>query len=745
LTIASSPSSSSKNAEEKTSKTKVYYGADNVINIELEFFYNSKNNKIDTCMNYTRPQLAIEIQSIKKAFIDAKSRGVRLRYLTDIRAENISFCKELATIVDELGHLDGIKGSFMVSESEYLAPLILYNTGKIAPQIIYSNIKELVEQQQYMFDTLWRKATSAEMRIKEIEEGVGVHYETKILEKQDEIIEELKYKSKADNELDDWSICSTFDGLAMLMTFDNDDNNNNSGYSNIQKSILNSYQKGKTTRWIGIIDKDNASLVKTSLDLGMKIKHIKSLPPMNFAVSSKEMYATIDEMKGGQIPKNLLITNEPSYVKHFKYAFEELWRKGMDAKDRIADIEKGIKTADVEVIETPKESINRAYDISISAKEELLVAFPTTNSFRRNIRAGVCIQLLKQEYVRENNVKVRILTPVDKQILQYMEDLKGILPQVDVRVIDETIESRITIVLADRKRCLIVETKDDTTDNLFEAAGLSIYSNSKSIVSSYLSIFESLWKQSELYEQLKVHDKMQKEFINVAAHELRTPIQPIIGLAEVLRSNKVQDISHQQELLDAIIRNGIRLKQLTEDMLDVSKIESKLLNLKKEQLNLNDLISNILQDYYKYELEKANRDIKLLLNKPGNHQEAIFVEADRHRLTQVIYNLLGNAVKFTSKKEGVGGEEETILVNIKKEEDDDSKEVIVSIKDRGVGIDPEIMPRLFSKFATKSFEGTGLGLYISKGIIEAHGGKMWAENNSDGKGATFYFSLPLNR
>jgi signal transduction histidine kinase len=530
------------------------------------------------------------------------------------------------------------------------------------------------------------------------------------------------------------------------MTFD-DDENNNDGYSNIQKSILNSYKKGKTTRWIGVIDKDNASLVKTSLDLGMKIKHIKSLPPMNFAVSSKEMYATIDEMKGGQIPKNLLITNEPSYVKHFKHAFEELWRKGIDAKDRIADIEKGIKTADVEVIETPKESVNRAYDISISAKEELLVAFPTTNSFRRNIRAGVSIQLLKQEYVRENNVKVRILTPVDKQILHTLEDLKGKLPQVDVRVIDETIESRITIVLADRKKCLIVETKDDTTDNLFEAAGLSIYSDSKSIVSSYLSIFESLWKQSEIYEQLKVHDKMQKEFINVAAHELRTPIQPIIGLAEVLRSNKVQDISHQQELLDAIIRNAIRLKQLTEDMLDVSKIESKSLNLKKEQLNLNDLISNILQDYYKYELGNANRDIKLLLNKPGNHQEAIFVEADRHRLTQVIYNLLSNAVKFTSKKEGKGGGRggETILVNIKKEDDDDGKEVIVSIKDRGVGIDPEIMPRLFSKFATKSFEGTGLGLYISKGIIEAHGGKMWAENNTDGKGATFYFSLPLNR
>jgi hypothetical protein len=498
LTIGSSPASS-KNAEQKDSKTKVFYGFDNVINTELEFFYNSKNNKIDTCMNYTRPRLAIEIESIKKAFIDAKSRRVRLRYLTDVRAENISFCKELASIVDELRHLDGIKGSFMISESEYLAPLILYETGKIAPQIIYSNIKELVEQQQYIFDTLWRKAILAEMRIKEIEEGVAVHYETKLLEKQEEVIEELKYISKADNEPDDWSICSTFDGLAMLMRFDDDDNNNNNGgLNNIQKSIMNNYKKGKTTRWIGIIDKDNASLVKTFLDLGMKIKHIKNIPPMNFAVSSKEMYATIDEMKGGQIPKNLLITNEPSYVKHFKYAFEELWRKGVDAKDRIVDIEKGIKTADVEVIENSKESINRAYDISISAREELLIAFPTVNAFRRNVRAGMSMQLLKEEYSK-NSVRLRILTPVDNQIMHIIEELKKALSELDVRALNESTErnNRVTIVLADRKESLIVEIRDDTKDNVYEAAGLSIYSNNKSIVLSYLAIFETLWNQGQ--------------------------------------------------------------------------------------------------------------------------------------------------------------------------------------------------------------------------------------------------------
>jgi hypothetical protein len=153
--------------------------------------------------------------------------------------------------------------------------------------------------------------------------------------------------------------------------------------------------------------------------------------------------------------------------------------------------------ANVEIIENPKESIDRAYDISISAREELLVAFPTVNSFRRNVRTGMSVQLLKEEY-SENNVTLRILTPVDNQIMQIIEELKKVLSQLDIRALNENTESnRVIIVLADRKESLIVEIKDNTKDNMYEAAGLSIYSNSKSIVLSYIAIFETLWKQSQ--------------------------------------------------------------------------------------------------------------------------------------------------------------------------------------------------------------------------------------------------------
>ena len=150
----------------------------------------------------------------------------------------------------------------------------------------------------------------------------------------------------------------------------------------------------------------------------------------------------------------------------------------------------------VEIIENSKETIDRAYDIRISAKEELLVAFPTINSFRRNVRTGISIQLLQEAY-STNNVRLRILTPVDSQIMQIIDELK-VLPGLDIRALNESTEgNRVAILLGDGKESIVVEIKDDTKDNMYDAVGLSIYSNSKSIVSSYLAIFEILWKQSK--------------------------------------------------------------------------------------------------------------------------------------------------------------------------------------------------------------------------------------------------------
>ena len=575
-----------------TERTEVFYGEENTMGVVLHFTSRAKD-KIDACIDNTRPLLAIEIKELRKSFIDAKTRGVRLRYVTEITKDNICYCKELIKIIDELRHIDGIRGNFYISETEYIAPATLHDKGKPASQIIYSNVKEIIEHQKYVFDSFWNRAIPAEHRIREIEEGI--------------------------------------------------------------------------------------------------------------------------------IPNIIEIIQDPARA-------QELY-----------------------------------LNIVKDAAEEILLIFPTTNAFVRQDKIGA-LQLTERA-AKEHNVKVRILMPLLDSLAEHTvrnlgEEKEQQQPQkdnpksnIEIRYIEQISEAKATILIVDKKISLVMEIRDDAKTTFYEAIGLSTYSNSKAGVLSYVSIFENLWTQTELYqqvretnkrleeanEQLKIHDKMQREFIDIAAHELRTPIQPILGLTEVI-SSRIKD-TEEAELLKVVRRNAKRLQQLTEDVLDVTRIESNSLLLNKEQFDLNEVITNGINDVIANTRTfsvKKKENIKLLY-QPIN--KTIIVEADKARISQVISNLLNNAVKFTQEE----GRTISVILEENKNDYDNKTEVIVKIKDTGIGIASEMMPRLFTKFATKSEKGgTGLGLFISKSIVEAHGGKRWAENNSDDKGATFYFSLPVN-
>jgi signal transduction histidine kinase len=544
--------------------TEVFYGGENTTARLLQAFSNTKSTW-NVCANSTGPSVTMGVEPIKRGTVDLKERGIRIKYATEITKKNISYCKELMKIA-EVRHLDGIKGAMAVSEKEYVAAAVLQE-AKAVPHLIYSNVKEIVEQQEYMFDALWSKSIPAEQKIREIEEGI-----------KPDIIEVIQNSSKV-----------------------------------------------------------------------------------------KDLYMNI-------------------------------------VKDGV---------------------------------EEILLIFPTSNAFIRQEKIGV-IQWLRELVTKEqyNKLKIRILMPIHKSTEKIVQDLKQQSDQnnIDVRFIEQSSGNKATFLVVDRKVSLVMELKDDSKETFDRAIGLSIYSNSKSGVLSFVAIFENLWIQSELYlqvkeanEQLKIHDKIMNEFINVASHELRTPIQPILGISRVLRSKIKND--EQLALLDIIIRNAKRLQRLTEDILDVARIESRSLKLNNELFELNGIILNVIQDV-KDRID--NLKVKLLYDVKG---DIISVEADKGRMIQVISNLLNNAIKFT--KEG------SISINIERKED--NQHVIISVKDTGEGINPEILPILFSKYATKSFEGSGLGLglFICKSIVEAHGGKIWAENNSDGKGATFSFSLPI--
>jgi signal transduction histidine kinase len=676
---------------------------------------------MDIFFDHKAPSIVVDIEEYRSGYRDIRRRGAKIRAFTEITKENIQYCKELMKMVDELRHLDGVKGGMAVSESEYMATTVL-EESKPLTEVIYSNVKEVVEQGQYIFDTLWNSAISAEKKIKEIEEGGVTRYGTRIIENPDEVIKEIGRLTASSNKLD---TCLTSGGLQYSHKY----------FFDIKKKLLDKQRRGEHEgiRYITNIDNDDVDISRTYLDYGIQIRHMKNLPPMSFGVSDKEIAVTIEKMEGGRRVQSLLISDEPLYVRHFSSLFEEIWRNGIDARHRIKQVEERVES-DIEVIQNPDRTEELYWDIVKSAEKEILLILPTANAVIRQERMGIIKYLA--DATKNRNIQVRILMPkvnLNNHHAIEKEEPKSLQQQQDdpsdslnVRYLQQLSDTKATILIADRKVSLVIELRDDSKSTFYEAIGLSTYSTSKPGVLSYVSIFENLWIQTELYEQLKVHDKMQKDFINIAAHELRTPIQPILGLTEAVLSKSKDET--QKELLEVVVRNAKRLRTLIENILDVTRIENQSLSLKKERFNINGTILNILEEYESRDNKRKN-DLKIVFTP----KDEFFIEADKERVMQVISNLMNNAIKFTLKG--------TITVTTKKKEE--SNEIIVSIKDTGSGIDPEIVPRLFSKFVTKSQTGTGLGLFISQNIIEAHGGKIWAENNSDGRGCTFSFSLPL--
>jgi signal transduction histidine kinase len=335
----------------------------------------------------------------------------------------------------------------------------------------------------------------------------------------------------------------------------------------------------------------------------------------------------------------------------------------------------------------------------------------------------------------KQKVKIRMLLPSSDKSEVLIEQTKSNVPKIDIRTISANLETKISILVVDSKQCLILELKDDKQNTSYEAVGLSTYSMSPTIISSYLAVFESFWRQAELFEKMKEIELLEKDFVNIAAHELRNPIQPIIGFSELLYS-KIDNHEHRR-LLDEVILNAKRLERLSRLMLDVTRIENNSLVLIKEVVDASKVMKDIV-DSYNHKLEEKNAEInnensKLIIIQNGIRN--INAAIDKVRITQVFCNILDNAISFS--------QEGKIHVMLKREKQNGQDFLITSVQDMGPGIDQEIMSKLFTKFASKSDVGTGLGLFISKGIVEAHGGKIWAENNL-GRGATFSFSLPID-
>jgi two-component system sensor histidine kinase VicK len=531
----------------------------------------------------------------------------------------------------------------------------------------------------------------------------------------------------------------------------------------------------------------------------------------NFYLSENE-YASPDSIHEEVKPANVIVySNNKAIIQQQQHIFESIWNASTSAERKIREIQENTSPGITEIIDNPSKTQTLFIDLIKSAKFEILLILPTVNSFLREYRMGIMQWLKelsvdknqdstendKENEIRQNiantkNISVRILTPANYLVNKLIDELTNITDDdyktatfgsrsscsdtigkkssvnennddghpLQIRYLESPSRYNVTtatILIVDRKASLVIEKVNDSKTEFIETIGLSTYSTSKPTISSYVSIFENFWNQIELYEKLRATEKTEKEFINLAAHELRTPAHAILGYAELAMMESKTEIENtidskkREEYIAAVYRNALRLQRLTKDILDVARIESNILKLNIDRFDLvekiNDAINDIKHAQTVNTTNETKNNTEIRFNKPVN---PLLVNADRVRINEVISNLLCNAVNATKNNGKITVSarlvEDAIDNNNAYINDDDKKTktcVIVCIKDSGTGIDTNIEPRLFTKFATASQSGLGLGLYISRSIIEAHGGKIWGENNEEGVGATFAFSLSI--
>jgi two-component system sensor histidine kinase VicK len=493
-------------------------------------------------------------------------------------------------------------------------------------------------------------------------------------------------------------------------------------------------ERAGSTHILTNIEKETIPAVEELIEAGAQVKHIdiSSLrrcviyddDAAYFSIVEEPLITrtaidSVDQTEGEDL---WVASTEYSVIQSAKNRYLLDWENAIQSKDRILQLETGIEPEFYRVITDGEMASQLIRDLAISVKREALLFLPNPKSLIRADNLGIIDNLIE---AAQGDATVKIICPMSEQ----NENIVKRISRSQVKLLDGN-PSNYGMYILDGKKFFRAELREPMAEKFSEAAGLVIYSNRKITVDSFKSVFELLWNERILVEELKKADKMQKEFINVAAHELRTPIQPILLILDSLLSKK-GNIEDYEELLKIIRRNAKRLQRVTENILDVTRIESGSFGLKKELFDINEVIMSVIAEYGS-QVRKVGQVKIILISK-----ESLFVEADKVKIAQVISNLLTNAIKFT--------QEGNIIISCSKMKQDDKKHTaVLSMKDTGVGIHPETYSRLFSKFTSHSDGGIGLGLYLCKNIVEAHGGRIWAEYNSDGNGSTFFFTLPLH-
>jgi signal transduction histidine kinase len=648
-------------------------------------------------------------------------RDIQIRFILQSPPKSAEDYKHISSIASKIKYLEGIQGISAISDSEYFS----LDSNTVDPQyynVFSTRSKTILSIVKKSFDTLFLNAISY------LETSTQTGDEFNIFPPSMRFKVDVEISDQIIHFLSDSKfvyIYSTIGGMLL-------------GYQNYLEQFEQIQNRAKVKehkgiRWItSIRTRNDLRLVRNLLQMGIDVRHTPDRPPFDFALSNKYFACTIERNEESKLViDNMLLNDDRANLTFYNMIFEKLWESAVDAQDRIKEMERG-NDDNIVVVSDSNESLHKLFELFTLAKKEILIILPSTNGFFRTEMSGGFKMI---DRIGAKGIRVRVLTLPDQENSFEIRKIKSKYPNIYFRDLEQVITSFNRIMVFDKENTVIWEVTDDDQLKFTEALGKAIFIDGLKTSETIASIFDSLWTQSEIHnrlkeahEKVKVHDKMQSRFMDLVAHELRTPLQSILGITEILR----KDINNNDQnfMLQIIMSNARRLRRLSENILDITRLEGNILYLNKEEFSFNELVKSTIADYItNIEYNKS------VLFEYKNFDKEYVVMADKFRITQVIQNLVDNSIRFTESKGKIVLTLSDKIVH--------SKEIVVlSVTDNGEALRPEILSRLFTKFSSDSYYGVGIGLYLCRKIVEAHHGRIWAINNKNKSGCTFSFGIP---